>query len=395
MNMATDPAKLDARPVPAPLPPGPAIPGAKPAVPPPPKSHVGRRRAIEAAIALVVIGGLAVVGTEYWKVWRFEVATDDAYVQADIVTIAPQVSGYLTAVDVTDNQPVKKGDVLATIDPRDYQAAVDQAGADVAEAKATIDDRQAQIAEQQALIEEAKAQIVADEAQATFAEQNNKRFGTLAQDGYGSVETAQQASAQITQAQAQVSRDKAALDAAQKQVATLDAQLEQAKATLAHNQAALDKAKLDLGYTVLRAPVDGVVGARTLRVGQYVEPGTALLAVVPLQATYVVANYKETELSQVEPGQAVSIEVDTFPDRPVRGYVASLAPASGQEFALLPPDNATGNFTKIVQRIPVRIDLDPTDPLAGRLRPGMSVTPTIHIDQRSPAAPATPSPTRS
>ncbi len=379
MNAATDPAKLDARPLADP-PASPAVPGA--AVPPAPARRASplRRRLIEAAAGLALLAAASYAGYEYWTDWRFEESTDDAYVQADIVPIAPQVSGYLTTVNVTDNQPVRKDDVLAVIDPRDYQAAVAQAEADVAEAKATIDSQVAQLSEQQAVITEARAQIDSDAAALTFAKQNDERFTKLAKDGYGPVETAQQTAAQIAQAQATLAHDTAALDAAQKQVAILDAQLAQARATLGHNEAALDTAKLNLGYTVLKAPVDGVVGARTLRVGQFVEPGNQLLAVVPLQATYIIANYKETQLTDVKPGQPVAIAVDTFPGVTVRGFVTSLAPASGQEFALLPPDNATGNFTKIVQRIPVRIDLDPTDPLAGEIRPGMSVTTTIRID---------------
>ena len=377
MNMATNPRALKAEPV-ADVP---------VKAPPAPSTRPWQRSlkiGLMVAAACAAFGGFGYAGYEYWTLWRFEASTDDAYVQADIVTIAPQVAGHLVTVNVIDNQPVKQGDLLAVVDPREYQAAVDQAEADVAEAKAAIDDHQAQLDEQQALIDEAKAQIVADEANETFARQNNQRFMKLAQDGYGPVETAEQTTAQISQAQAQVARDTAALDAAQKQVATLTAELAEAKATLGHNQAALDTAKLNLGYTELRAPVDGVIGARMLRVGQYVEPGTALLAVVPLQAAYVVANYKETQLTDVKPNQPVAISVDTFPGLNVRGFVSSLAPASGQEFALLPPDNATGNFTKIVQRIPVRIDLDRTDPLADQLRPGMSVETTIRTDDTVP-----------
>lgn len=387
MNVATDPAKLDTRPLADP-PAGPAAPAA--AVPPTPARRASplRRRLIEAVAGLALLAGAAYAGYEYWTDWRFEESTDDAYVQADIVPIAPQVSGYLITVNVTDNQPVRKDDVLAVIDPRDYQAAVAQAEADVAEARATIDSQVAQLNEQQAVIAEARAQIDSDQAALTFAQQNDVRFTKLAKDGYGPVETAQQTASQIAQAQATLAHDTAALDAAQKQVAILDAQLAQAKASLGHNEAALDTAKLNLGYTELKAPVDGVVGARTLRVGQFVEPGNQLLAVVPLQATYIIANYKETQLTDVKPGQPVSIAVDTFPGVTVRGFVTSLAPASGQEFALLPPDNATGNFTKIVQRIPVRVDLDPTDPLAGQIRPGMSVTTTIRVDQDATPAKA-------
>jgi len=330
-----------------------------------------------AAIAALVVG--AGLGWEYWTAWRFEEATDDAYVQADIVTIASQVAGYLATVNVTDNQPVKAGDVLATIDQRDYRAAVDQAKADVAAAEASIRSIEAQLVEQHALIDEANATTEADKALEIFAEQNNKRFGTLADTGYGTVQDAQQAESQIGAAAGTVAKDKAALEAAKAEVGTLQAQLAGARATLEHNQAALEQAEINLDYTTLRAPVDGVVGMRQLRVGLYVQPGTQLLAVVPLARTYVVANYKETQLADVKPGQPVRIDVDTFAGVPVRGSVQSIAPASGQEFALLPPDNATGNFTKIVQRIPVKIAIDRTDPLAGRLLPGMSVTTTIEI----------------
>ena len=333
------------------------------------------------AVAALALCAATYAGWEYWTVWRFQETTDDAYVQADIVTIAPKVTGYLATVSVADNQHVKAGDVLAIIDQRDFQASVDQAKADVAVAQAAISSIKAQLDEQHALIDEANATIKADEATAVFAEQNNQRFGTLAKSGYGTVQDAQQAASQIASANALVAKDRAALQAAQTEIEALDAELAQADATLRHNQAALDLAELNLGYTVLRAPVDGVVGMRQLRVGLYVQPGMQLLAVVPLAQTYIVANYKETQLADVRMGQPVSIEVDTFGGVSVRGTVDSIAPASGQEFALLPPDNATGNFTKIVQRIPVKIAIDRTDPLAGRLLPGMSVTTTIDVGQ--------------
>ncbi|WP_442579647.1 HlyD family secretion protein [Mesorhizobium sp. ASY16-5R] len=351
-----------------------------PAPPPPVQAPPRRlRRILLGAAAALALCAAAYAGEQYWTVWRFQEATDDAYVQADVVAIAPQVTGYLATVSVGDNQPVKAGDVLAIIDQRDYQAAVNQAKADVAVAQAAIGSIKAQLDEQNALIDEANATIKADQATAVYAEQNNQRFGSLAKSGYGSVQDAQQAASQIASANALVAKDKAALEAAQTEIETLDAQLAEANATLQHNQAALDQAELNLGYTVLRAPVDGVVGARELRVGLYVQPGMQLLAVVPLAQTYVVANYKETQLADVKPGQPVSIDVDTFNGVSVRGTVDSVAPASGQEFSLLPPDNATGNFTKIVQRIPVKIAIDRTDPLAGRLLPGMSVTATIDI----------------
>ncbi|MBB3442827.1 HlyD family secretion protein [Rhizobium sp. BK379] len=355
--------------------------------PVPPTRKPKWRMLVLGTIGIVALGAAAYGGWKYWTVWQFEQSTDDAYVQADVVAIAPQVAGYIQTLLVNDNQPVKAGDVLATIDPRDFQAAVDQAKADVAEAEAAIVSIAAQLSEQKALIDEAQATINTDQASEVFAEQNNQRFMTLSKTGSATVEEAQQASSQADSAKAVVVKDKAALVAAQKQIATLDAQESEAKATLGHNRAALAQAELNLGYTVLRAPVDGVVGARAVRVGLYAQPGQLLLAVVPLQAAYVVANYKETQLANVKPGQPVRIDVDTFSGITVRGIVNSLAPASGQEFALLPPDNATGNFTKIVQRVPVKITIDKSDPLAGRLLPGMSVTTTIKV---GPAANGNP-----
>ncbi|MGF6230876.1 membrane fusion protein (multidrug efflux system) [Inquilinus ginsengisoli] len=343
------------------------------------------RRVAPAILIAAVLGGGGYAGWTYWTQWRFEVSTDDAYVQADVVAVAPQVAGTVASLFVDDNQQVKAGQVLAIIDQSEYRAAVAKAQAGVQQAQAAIATDEAQIAQQQAVIAEAQATIDADKASEIYAQQNNQRFGTLAHEGFGSVQNAQQAQAQTADSQATVAKDEAGLDAAQKQVATLTAELAEAKATLAQNQAMLLQVQIDLGYTTITAPVDGMVGDRTVREGQYVEPGTQLLSVVPLARTYVVANFEETQLAGVRPGQPVTLSVDTFSGITVHGFVDSVAPASGQEFALLPPDNATGNFTKIVQRIPVKIRIDPNDPLAGRLRPGMSVIPTIDTHDVAPA----------
>ncbi|MBS0234901.1 MAG: HlyD family secretion protein [Proteobacteria bacterium] len=346
-----------------------------------------RRLVFLGALIAAAISGGVYAGWEYWTQWRFEVSTDDAYVQADVVAIAPQVAGNIAKLFVDDNQHVKARQVLAIIDQSDFKAAVDQAEAGVAQAEAAIKTIKAQIAQQRAVISEAQATITSDKASEVYAEQNNKRFGTLATEGYGSVQDEQAAESEIASAKATVAKDEAALEAAQRQVATLDAQLTQSNATLEQNKAMLEQAQINLGYTTITSPVDGVVGDRTVRVGQYAQPGTELLAIVPLKKAYVIANFKETELANVHSGQPVTIAVDTFDDRTVRGYVGSLAPASGQEFALLPPDNATGNFTKIVQRIPVKIYIDPNDPFAGRLRPGMSVIATIYTHGSPPRRP--------
>ncbi|MGA2129419.1 MAG: HlyD family secretion protein, partial [Xanthobacteraceae bacterium] len=315
---------------------------------------------------------------------------DDAYVKADNTTVAPKVSGYLAAVEVGDNEPVRIGQVLARIDDRDSRVALDQATADVAAARAAVANKQASLEAQQSIIDAARATVEVDQAGQTFAEQEDKRYTTLATTGYGSVQNAQQAASRIAVARASVARDRAALTTAIKQVELLKAEHAQARAALAHSEALLRQAELNLSYTTIVSPIDGIVGNRTLRVGQYVQAGTQLMAVVPTAAAYVVANYKETQLTDVRPGQPVEIDVDMFPGTKVRGRVDSIAPASGQEFALLPPDNATGNFTKVVQRIPVKITLDPGSPLAGGLRPGMSVHPTIETRTKAQAASAAP-----
>jgi membrane fusion protein (multidrug efflux system) len=327
------------------------------------------------AIALLVIASF--YGDYYWTTGRFLVSTDDAYVQAHSVLISPRISGYISEVPVDDNQSVKAGEVVARIDPRDYQTALDQARANVAAAQASINTLTQQIAQQKLVVEQDRQQVVSDQAALVFSQQDFQRYTQLAKTGYGTVQRAQQAQADITERQAALRHDTTVVAAAEKQIDVFEGQLAQANATLAQQQAMEHQAELNLSYTTITAPVDGTVGVRTLRVGEYVQAGTQLMAIAPLQAVYVVANYKETQLTDVQPGQAVTIDIDTFPGTTVHGHVDSLAPASGQEFALLPPDNATGNFTKIVQRIPVKIDIDKNDPLLGRLRPGMSVEPTI------------------
>jgi membrane fusion protein, multidrug efflux system len=330
-----------------------------------------------AAGTLLLIAAAADYGNYYWRTGRFLVSTDDAYVQAHSVLISPKVSGYLSEAPVDDNQPVKAGDVLGRIDPRDYQTALDQARANAAAAQAAIDTLNQQIAQQMLVVQQGRHQVASDQAALVFSQQDFQRYTELAKDGWGTVQRSQQAQADIREKDATLQHDVAVVSAAERQIGVFKAQVTQATATLAQQQAMEHQAELNLSYTIITAPVDGTVGVRTLRVGQYVQAGTQLMAVVPLQAVYITANYKETQLTDVRPGQAVTIDVDTFPGAKVTGHVDSVAPASGQEFALLPPDNATGNFTKIVQRIPVKIVVNPNDPLANSLRPGMSVEPTI------------------
>jgi membrane fusion protein (multidrug efflux system) len=335
------------------------------------------RKLLMAGAAVAVLAGGTWYGWDYWTVGRFLVSTDDAYVKADNTTIAPKVSGYLREVLVGDNERVRAGQVLARIDERDYRVALDQARADVAAAKAAIASKQAQLDVQRTVIDAASATIDVDKATVRFAAQENKRYTDLAATGYGSVQNAQQAQSRIAGAEAAIQRDTANHASALKQIDLLQAEIAQANAALARATAAQNQAELNLGYTTIISPIDGVVGNRTLRVGQFVQAGTQLMSVVPASGAYVVANFKETQLTDVREGQQVEIAVDMFPGQVVRGRVDSIAPASGQEFALLPPDNATGNFTKVVQRIPVRIALERRDDAPIELRPGMSVIPTI------------------
>jgi membrane fusion protein (multidrug efflux system) len=344
------------------------------------------RRVLLATAAVAVLSGASYYGYHYVTVGRFLISTDDAYVKADNTTIAPKVSGYLTEVLVGDNERVAGGQVLARIDDRDFRVVLSQAKADVAATQAAILSKQAQLDAQQAIIDAARATLDVDKAQLTFAEQENKRYSDLATSGYGSVQNAQQAQSRISTAQATLRRDTANLASALKQVDLLKADISEATAQAARAEAAQAQAELNLSYTTITAPIDGVVGNRTLRTGQFVQAGTQLMSVVPATGAYVVANFKETQLTDVRKGQAVDIKVDMFPGQVVHGHVDSIAPASGQEFALLPPDNATGNFTKVVQRIPVKIVLDAGKQQNIELRPGMSVIPTIETRSKQHAA---------
>jgi membrane fusion protein (multidrug efflux system) len=350
---------------------------------PAPARKFNFRKLLMAGAAVAVLAGAARYGWDYWTVGQYLVSTDDAYVKADNTTVAPKVSGYLHEVLVGDNERVSAGQVLARIDQRDFRVALDQAKADVAAARAAITSKQAQLQVQQAVIDAAKATVEVDRAAATFAGQENKRYTDLAATGYGSVQNAQQAQSRIAGAQAAIARDTANLASALKQVDLLNAEIVQANAALARAEAVQGQAELNLEYTSIVAPIDGVVGNRSLRTGQFVQAGTQLMSVVPVAGAYVVANFKETQLTDVRDGQAVNIAVDMFPGQIVHGRVDSIAPASGQEFALLPPDNATGNFTKVVQRIPVKIALTRDDGSPVELRPGMSVIPTIETKSQA------------
>jgi membrane fusion protein (multidrug efflux system) len=315
-------------------------------------------------------------GYDYRTTGQYLQSTDDAYVKADYTTIAPKVSGYIAEVLVRDNQKVTAGAVLARIDDRDFRTALSQAEAEVEAAEAAVRNLDAQIALQQSLIEQAKATVAATQASLRFASTDAERYATLAKSGTGTAQKAEASRAEADQLAAGLKRDQAAAVAAEGKIEVLATERDKALAQANRARAAIEQARPNLSYTTIAAPVCGTVGARTVRVGQYVTAGTQLMAVVPLDAVYVVANFKETQLKHVRSGQPVSVAIDGFPGIEIKGHVDSLSPASGLEFALLPPDNATGNFTKIVQRIPVKIALD-DHALGGLLRPGMSVEPTI------------------
>ena len=339
------------------------------------------RRAIKrAALALAAALGVAATadfGHYYLTSGRYLETTDDAYVKADSTIIAPRVSGYIAQVLVNDNQTVTAGQLLAKIDDRDFRAALSQARADVAAAEAAVRNLEAQIALQQPIIEQGTADIAAAESNLKFAQEEQARYDGLMKTGSGTVQRAQQTDAALRASNAQLQHAKSGLLAAERKVDVLTTQQAQAVAQRDRARAAEEQAALNLSYTAVTAPVDGTVGARSLRVGQFVQAGTQLMAVVPLDAVYVVANFKETQLTHVRSGQPVELTIDGFHSTRLRGHVDSLSPASGLEFALLPPDNATGNFTKIVQRVPVKIVLDGQN-LTGLLRPGMSAVPTVN-----------------
>src|SRR3979490_1153052 len=339
------------------------------------------RKAIQrAALALALSLGVAAAadfGDGYLTTGRYLETTDDAYVKADSTIISPKVSGYIAQVLVGDNEPVKSGQLLARIHDRDFRTALKQAQADVAGSEAAVRNLDAQIALQQPLIEQGTADIAAAAANLKFAQEERARYDDLMKSGSGTIQRAQQTDAALRERTAQLQHGKSGLLAAERKVDVLNTERAKAVAQVDRARAVEQQAALNLSYTKITAPVEGTVGARSLRVGQYVQAGTPLMAVGAPEWGYWGADFKETQLTHVRNGQPVEIEIDSFHGTKLRGHVDSLSPASGLEFALLPPDNATGNFTKIVQRVPVKIVLD-DHTLTGLLRPGMSAEPTIN-----------------
>jgi membrane fusion protein, multidrug efflux system len=350
------------------------------------KSRVSVKLIAGIAALLAAMGGAGYYGTYWWTTGRFLVWTDDAYVGAYTTTLAAKISGYVASVAVEDNTAVKTGDVVATIDDGDYQLAVETARDKVATQQATIERITNQIAAQVAAVDQAKAQLSAAQAGATRAQLELARQQALASRDFASRQTLEQSVANNEQAVAAVQSAQASLQSAAATVDVLKGQREEAVRTLKEQETALAKAERDLSFAVIRAPFDGVIGNRGVHTGDYVQPGQRLASLVPLDAVYIDANFKETQLAKLRPGQPVSITVDALPDRVFAGWVTSFAPASGSVFSLLPPDNATGNFTKIVQRVPVRVRVPAEVAREGVLRPGMSVVVSVNTKPDHAAA---------
>jgi membrane fusion protein (multidrug efflux system) len=343
-----------------------------------PSKGVLRRHPFAFIIALLALILATASGYLYWDYTTHFQSTDDAFIAARQFAVAPKVSGYITAVPVTDNQHIAAGDVIARIDERDFRVALEQAQAQVASAQAGIQNIDAQISTQQAQIASSQAQVDQAQAALVFARQQAARYQDLAQKGYGSVQNAQQFTSQLNQQQAALQSAQANLKLAQRQVESLKAQRESAVAGLQQAKAQRHQAQLNLSYTTVTAAQPGRIVQLGAAVGQYAQSGTSLTMFVP-DEIWVTANFKETQLDAMRPGQPATVSIDAYPERTIRGHVASVQPGSGTAFSLLPAENATGNFVKIVQRVPVKIVLDNPPPDVA-LGPGMSVVPSVHID---------------
>jgi membrane fusion protein, multidrug efflux system len=337
-----------------------------------------RRHPIAIPVGAIFLALAFAAGYVSWDYARPFESTDDAFIASRQFAVAPKVAGYITEVPVTDNQHVAAGDVLARIDQRDYRVALDQAEAQVAAAQANIQNIEAQITVQQAQISASQAQVEQAQANLVFAQEQAARYGTLAQRGAGTVENAQQFASQLHQQEAALKTAQANLTVVQRQIDSLDAQRSSALASLTQDQAQRDQAQLNLSYTTVTAAQPGRVVNLTAAAGQFAQAGTNLTMFVP-DEIWVTANFKETQLAAMRPGQPATLRIDAYSDRAIRGHVASIQPGSGPAFSLLPPENATGNYVKIVQRVPVKIVID--DPPADvALGPGMSVVPSVRVD---------------
>jgi membrane fusion protein, multidrug efflux system len=343
-----------------------------------------RRPLVGAGLAVFLMVAVAAGG--YWLlVGRYLEETDDAYLKADTVTVSPKVAGYVAEVLVRDNQQVAAGQVLVRIDDRDYRAELSQSDAQTAAAAADLRNVDAQIAQQKARIAAGEAQVASAGAQAAYTASESERYQGLISSGAVSRQREQLAQTDLKRSAAGLNEARAMLQTEHAALAVLESQRDKANAAVDNAAAATEQSRLRLSYTAIAATEPGVVGDRAVRAGQLVQPGTRLMTLVPVRDIYLVANFKETQLGRLYRGEAVSIVLDAFPGRTLRGRIESVAPGTGSEFALLPPENASGNFTRVVQRVPVKIAIDPASLDGIELRPGLSATATV--DTRT--APAT------
>jgi membrane fusion protein (multidrug efflux system) len=334
-------------------------------------------------IALFTLAFLALIGVTgasyyWWTVGRFIESTDDAFVGGDVTVIAPKVAGFISRIPVADNQEVHAGDLLLKLDDRDYRAALAKAEAAVSLQKATLKNLEATRHLQDAFVTQAQAEIAATDAEITRTHDDQIRYKNLAASGTESAQSFENADTAYKQALANGEKSRAALTAAQRQLEVIATQRQQAQAALDAATAERDLSRLDLSYTELRAPIDGIIGNRSAQVGAYATAGSQLISLVPTHGLWIDANFKENQLAQFHPGSPATVKIDLFGRKSFRGRVVSIAPATGAQFSVLPAENATGNFTKIVQRVAVRIQLDDESALLGQLRPGLSVMARVN-----------------
>lgn len=336
------------------------------------------KQVLLAVVALLGLAALVITAHHWWTVGRFNESTDDAYVGGDVTVIAPKVAGFVLKLNVGDNQPVHAGDLLLKLDDRDYLAALARADAAVEIRKSALTNIDANRRLQEAVVSQEEAAITAADAEIVRTHDDQVRFSGLLNSRAVSVQEFQKADADYKEALAMGERARAGLIAAQRQLEVVDTQKQQARAALQQAVAERDLAQLDVNYTELRAPMDGVVGNRSAQVGGYATVGAQLISLVPVRGLWIDANFKESQLARIRPGSPATVKVDSIPGKNFPGHVVSVAPATGAQFSILPPENATGNFTKIVQRVTVRIVLDDETAVLGQLRPGLSVTAKVN-----------------
>jgi membrane fusion protein, multidrug efflux system len=343
-----------------------------------------KRLALACLALAVTLGGIA-YGRYWWTVGRFIESTDDAYAGGNVTPVAPHVAGFVSQVLVEDNQYIKAGQLVIKLDDRDYNAALAHAEAVVQNQTAALANLHAKYTLQQSMIAQAEADLAAKQADAGYARADAARYHALALTTYGTLQNDQKAFAADRKATAAVRAGEANLDAAKQQLTVIDTEIGETQASLAQAQADLRTAQLNLGYTEIRSPIDGYIGNRAAQVGAYVANGAYLVSVIPAHGLWVDANFKEDQLADMRPGQPATIVADVLPGRTFHGHIESLAPGTGAVFSVIPPENATGNFTKIVQRVPVRIALDDGAASLGELRPGLSTTVSVDTKPSSAA----------